>query len=404
MARPPLPIGTWGTITTKEVRPGVFRARARFRDADGMTRSVTSTGRTSAAARRELRQTFADRAAPAGDLISPEMRLQAVAEIWLALLGSERHIEQTTIDEYRRVVERVLNDALGSMRLREARAGRIERVILSQPTDSRRKKVKTVLGMMFDAAVRDGAIDVNPVRSTSRLRRTKTDVRVLDVADLGALRAAVAAWMTKERPGPRPSNDVPDIIDLMLATGCRIGEILAVRWSDVDLAAQRPTLAVSGTVKTEKGRGTYRKAKPKSDASIRTVTLPPFAVEVLLRRRVSEPANPRDAVFATRKGTWHQVGNIERRWRQIRRDTGFDWVTPHVFRKTVATLIDQVVDAETAARQLGHSSSDITTEFYIRKDRSAPDVSHVLEAFAAPREGHGPDRQPAGPIVTDDPT
>ena len=35
MARPPLPIGTFGTITTKEVRPGVYRARTRFRDFDG---------------------------------------------------------------------------------------------------------------------------------------------------------------------------------------------------------------------------------------------------------------------------------------------------------------------------------------------------------------------------------
>lgn len=40
MARPPLPIGTFGTITTKEVRPGVYRARTRFRDFDGVTREI----------------------------------------------------------------------------------------------------------------------------------------------------------------------------------------------------------------------------------------------------------------------------------------------------------------------------------------------------------------------------
>ena len=92
--------------------------------------------------------------------------------------------------------------------------------------------------------------------------------------------------------------------------------------------------------------------------------------------------NHYNAVFATRNGTWHQVGNIERRWRTIRADTGFDWVTPHTFRKTVATLIDRLVDSDTAARVLGHSSDAITKEFYIEKDRTTPDVTHILQSFA----------------------
>jgi len=43
-------------------------------------------------------------------------------------------------------------------------------------------------------------------------------------------------------------------------------------------------------------------------------------------------------------------------------------------------------DTATAAKQLGHSSSDITTEFYIRKNRTAPDVSHILQEFAVPQD------------------
>jgi integrase len=65
--------------------------------------------------------------------------------------------------------------------------------------------------------------------------------------------------------------------------------------------------------------------------------------------------NENDAVFATRNGTWHQVVNVERRWRQIRKDTGYEWVTPHTFRKTVATLISEASTSELASRQLGHS-------------------------------------------------
>jgi integrase len=173
-----------------------------------------------------------------------------------------------------------------------------------------------------------------------------------------------------------------DIIDLMLATGARIGEILALRWADVALDATRPNLSIYGTIKTEPGRGTYRKASPKSDSSVRTVVLPDFAVAVLKRRRAAAAANPNDAVFPTRNGTWQQVNNVERRWRRIRKDTGLDWVTPHRFRKTVATLISERVDAETASQQLGHSSPAITREFYISKPAIAADVAHVLEELA----------------------
>ena len=382
MARPPLPIGTFGSITTNEVRPGVYRARTRFRDFDGVTREIKGTGRSAAAAVRELKTKIADRSVPSGDLIGPDMRISQVADIWLSLYRAEQRSEATTANEYQRVIENVINPAIGNIRLREATAGRLERLIRSQDSHSRRKKTKTVLKMMFDAAVIDDALPANPVSSTSRLRGQKKDVQALSVEDLNAVRSAVDSWMTKKRPGPKPNQDMPDIIDLLLATGCRIGEVLAIRWTDIDLSATPPTVSISGTIKTETGKGTYRKPKPKSDASKRTIALPPFAVDVLMRRRVEQRPNHYNAVFATRNGTWHQVGNIERRWRTIRADTGFDWVTPHTFRKTVATLIDRLVDSDTAARVLGHSSDAITKEFYIEKDRTTPDVTHILQSFA----------------------
>jgi len=114
--------------------------------------------------------------------------------------------------------------------------------------------------------------------------------------------------------------------------------------------------------------------------------LPDFASEVLRRRQAAARENPNDAVYSTRNGTWQQVNNVERRWRQIRKDAGLEWVTPHTFRKTVATMISERVDAETAFRQLGHSSPAITREFYISKPAIAGDVAHVLEELARPED------------------
>lgn len=53
--------------------------------------------------------------------------------------------------------------------------------------------------------------------------------------------------------------------------------------------------------------------------------------------------------------------------RQARAETGLEWVTPHSFRKTVASLIDKEASAKNAAAQLGHESEEITKKHYIVK-------------------------------------
>ena len=383
MARPRLPLGTWGIITTQKVRSGAWCALTRYRDHDGHTRRVTATGSSKAAAERALRELLAVRSAPAGELVTAETRLFDLAAYWIGQLEAEGRIEQGTINEYRRVVDNLVLPAMGGLKLREVTTGGLDRLLanLREQSVNRQRKAKVVLGAMLDVAVRHDAIPINPARNTARIHHPKHETQALQIEDLAELRAAVTAWMNQDRPGPKPTGDMPDVIDLMLATGCRIGEILALRWSDLDLDAVLPTLTVTGTIKTETGKGTYRKPTPKTDSSVRTIVLPRFAAELLRIRREFATPNAFDAVFATRNGTWHQVVNMERRWRQIRKDTGLEWVTPHTFRKTVAALVSEQATSELAARQLGHSSSQITRDFYIAKPPIAADLSELLEVL-----------------------
>ena len=99
------------------------------------------------------------------------------------------------------------------------------------------------------------------------------------------------------------------------------------------------------------------------------LVLPRFAVGILLRRKVENPANPHGAVFPTRRGTWRQISNWERMWNQVVDDTAYDWVTFHTFRRSVATLIDREVDS--AQAQLGHPDSHVTRDSYptLRRER-----------------------------------
>ncbi|MEU7763181.1 MULTISPECIES: tyrosine-type recombinase/integrase [Micromonospora] len=120
------------------------------------------------------------------------------------------------------------------------------------------------------------------------------------------------------------------------------------------------------------------------------VVLPWFAVGMLMARKLTAADNPHDAIFASRRGTWLSPNNVRRQWRQARAEADLDWVTPHTFRKTVATLIKEEIDTKSAAAQLGHSSEEVTDTYYIAKPVQAPDVSGILERLGSHPSSQGP--------------
>jgi integrase len=82
---------------------------------------------------------------------------------------------------------------------------------------------------MFALAARRGALTTNPVRDTGRLRKPRRTVVALDTEQLEGVRKDIRRWQqpTPGNPGPRHTGDLADIVDLLLATGACIGEILA---------------------------------------------------------------------------------------------------------------------------------------------------------------------------------
>lgn len=402
MARPELPVGTWGKIRTERLGPKRFRARTRFRDYDGKTRDVEATDTTGPAAIRALKVKLRDRSAPSNDEITRDTRVTKLAELWLEEITDEERLAPQSIDRYTGVLRTRILTALGDLRIREATAGRIDRFLrnLAKTHAATAKTAKVILSQMFNLAVRHEAITTNPVREAGRIhKKTRNKVRVLTPDHLHDVRAAIRRWQepVPGKPGPRHTGDLADMVDLMLATGARIGEVLALRWQDLDLDGARPSLTICGIIVYVKGKGFFRQEWTKSDAGYRTVVLPQFAVGMLLARALSAVENPNDAIFASRRGTWLSPHNMRRQWRQARADTGLGWVVPHTFRKTVATLIHDEADTSSAAAQLGHANETVTGTYYIAKPVLAPDSSKILEQLGAtppadtpPRSGHAP--------------
>jgi integrase len=385
MGRPPLPIGTCGRIRTDQLGVGRYRARARFRDDDGKTRAVAATAATGPAAIRALKVKLRDRVPPTDDEITRDTRIRVLAGLWIEEITGEQRVTPQTIDRYAGSLRTAILPALGELRVAEASVGRLDRCLraIAKDRPCAAASAKVVLNQMLALAVRRGALPTNPVRDTGRIRHPRRRVVALQANQLEAVRAAIQQWQqpTPGRSGPRHAGDLADIVDLLLATGARIGEILAMRWKDLDLAAEQPTVTICGTIVYAKGHGFFRQQWPKTAAGYRTVVLPRFAVGMLIARQLTAADNAYDAMFASRRGTWMSPQNVRRQWREARADTGLEWVTPHTFRKTVATLIDKEADIGRAAAQLGHRSTEITTKHYVDRPALAPDSSDILEQF-----------------------
>jgi integrase len=204
-----------------------------------------------------------------------------------------------------------------------------------------------------------------------------------------AIRLAVALW---ERgvdggSGPKPDGQLSAIIEVMLGTSARIGEALAIRRCDVDIAGTRPIVRVTGTIATPRGVAPFRQDHPKTAKSRRTVAVPSFTRDAIrLRLAKMDDLSPEALLFSSRNGTPLTMANVRRQLRHVMDLAGIEGVTPHKFRRTVATAINDAADVELAAELLGHTSSKITIQHYIRRNEMVdPRTADLLQAAFAPK-------------------
>jgi len=241
------------------------------------------------------------------------------------------------------------------------------------------------LSSALGLAVRYEAIPRNPVAATARLRKPAHTTLALSVEQVQAVRAAVARWRTGSGlSGPKPDGQMGPIIEVMLGTSARIGEVLAIRRTDVDVTTDPPTVRLCGTVVSPKGKPTYRQDHPKTSSSMRTVAVPSFTAEALRQRlAASAGQEPEHLLFFSRNHTPLTTNNVRRRLRAILAEAGITGVTPHAFRRTVATVVDRAAGTDLASELLGHSSPAITRMHYIEKDTTVDArTAHVLERLA----------------------
>jgi integrase len=376
VSRPPLVIGTWGRIN--RVRRGaVWVAYARYRDHDGATRQIERSGASAQKAEDALKLAMTKRLALENEDLTAESTLSSAGEVWFTDLIEGRKALNTE-RAYRDVLDGIIAPGLGSVRLRELSVSRLDR-FLKLTTKNRgpaaARRTRSVLSGVVGLAARRGAITSNPLRDVDFIEKPAKEVLALSLEQLWDLRAKMYANQLAV------DRDLPEPIDFMLGTGARIGEMLAMRWKHLDLDAARPTALIRATAVWVNGRGMIIQEHPKTASSWREVVLPAFLREQLEQRRRTQKPNTADLVFPSERGTVRDGANVRRQWRQLRQEIGYEWVIPHTFRKTVATLTG---DPELASQQLGHSGTAVTKKNYIPKTHVAPDLREMLDRIDEP--------------------
>ena len=391
MSRPRIPIGTFGEFTFQATKSGEVRARTYFRDWDGTKRLVQASGPTQAAAERALKVKLntRTRSQPIDTALTPDSTFTQLVEYWLEDIELEDRLAPSTRDRYAYHMRQLVLPAFGNLTLREIGVARCDILIkqLAKKSYNRARQAKVVLRLAFGLAVRHEVIDRNPMDGIARLHKPPHTPDALTPEDVEAIRLAVRLW---ERgiatSGPKPDGQLSAIIEIMMGTSARIGEVLALRRMDVDVTGQRPLVAIRGTIVTPRGVPPYRQDHPKTAKSRRTMAVPSFTAEAIRSRlaRMTD-LSPEGLLFTSRNGTPLTMNNVRRQLRHVLDLAGIEGVTPHTFRRTVATAINDSADVELAAELLGHTDSKITIQHYIRRNEMVnPVTADLLEhAFGA---------------------
>ncbi|HEY3086666.1 MAG TPA: tyrosine-type recombinase/integrase [Jatrophihabitantaceae bacterium] len=315
-------------------------------------------------------------------VLAAHTRLTSATQVWLSELARSE-LAASTRQLYQAAARCYLIPTLGSLCIGELTVTVIERAlasIRSQHGPQPARPARRALSSLGHCAVRHGALPVNPVRDTRPIACPRKRVRALTVGEAAEVLARLRADPTALR------LDLPDFVEFMLGTGVRIGEACAIREAVLDLKAG--TVHINATVVRVDGVGLEIQPRTKTARSERILHLPPHLLRMLRRRPLNgHPPGPAGVNF-TSPGLIRDPSNTQADLRQALDRGGYPWVSSDVFRKTVASrLDDEGYGIRHIANQLGHSRPSTTMDYYLgRRALTTINFSRALEPLLAASE------------------
>lgn len=288
--------------------------------------------------------------------------VERYAEYWLVEVVAPR-LRPATLSSYRETLRLHILPFVGRSRLRALTPAHVRRLLADRAAHGLGPRsvqiVHSTLRAMLGEAVREELVE----RNVAAIVRSPT-----------VQRSEIRPWSPEEAAmflRSAADHRLYGLFAVGVALGLRKGELLALRWSDVDL--DQRLLQVRQNVQRLPGAGLVF-GPPKSSRSRRSIPLPDVSVRVLRAHRARQASEmlafgpawvESGLVFTSSVGTVIEPRNLSRLFDELTSKAGVRRIRFHDLRHTCASiLLAQGVPARVVMDVLGHSQLAITTDLY----------------------------------------
>lgn len=287
---------------------------------------------------------------------------QMVADEWEE--DHEKEVGYYTMNGYKAPVKN-LNEEFGNKLIKEITSLDIQRFINELGKKGYAKHTialrKIVASLIFDYAILKDLIKTNPVTVVKIPKNAVVNKRQLpDDKDIEKVKQSVDATFGL-------------FAYLILYTGCRRGEALALTYEDIDF--EKNTIDINKVIVFENGKPkVYNRAKSKD--GIRTIPLLIPLKNVLNKKKTGYIFNDKSLLLT--------LSQFNMLWNRYKKETNVN-LSPHQLRHAFATIcFDAGLEAKDASKILGHSKIELTLDVYthIRESR-AQETANKLNSFVS---------------------
>lgn len=276
-----------------------------------------------------------------------------------------------TIDSYRYLTKRIY-PVLGPVKLKDLRVFHLNDFYELLDKDGENKRggklsAKTIIehhrfiSTVLSQAEKEMLIPFNPAAKATLPKQTQKTPNYFQTDEINEIQAALKSEPPKWQM----------LVHLLMTTGCRRGEILSLKWDDVDF--DRKHIHVHNNVLYTADRGIYIDS-PKTESSNRYITLPSETINRLKRYRawqieerfrLQEYYQDQGYLFAQDNGNPMHPDSVTTWLSRFSKRHGLPHINPHAFRHTMASaLFYNGADEISVSKRLGHAQVSTTTNIY----------------------------------------
>lgn len=291
------------------------------------------------------------------------MTTQTLLLEWLEKFQKE-HIKARTYNRYQGLIEMHIVPALGDRDISSLSRKEIQNFLINQKKDGNMRNKETLfatstnmmlslLNLAFEYACDMEYIKENPC---IRIRRARADTKKVEAFSTDEQRA-VEAEIAKS--GDRRLHG----IILCLYTGLRLGELIALTWSDIDF--KLGTLKVTKTAyraQNEYGIWNLCIDTPKTESSERVIPLPKYITDMLSQDR---DVAKTPYIVENKKAERMSIRSYQYLFERLTEKVGVRKLNFHALRHTFATrALECGMDIKTLSELMGHKNASITLNRY----------------------------------------